>query len=372
MTKLLTRFSVYVKFYLMSGNAPIFNENLTMNLEEIARLSGVSKSTVSRVVNNETRVSPRTRAKVMAVIEKEGYQPNPAARTLVTRRTKTIGIVISNDISILFDTSFYFPTILHGIAQATKQRDYAMLLTIGDKDEDDLRFARRIVRGKTMDGVLLISPSIGHPIIDELLETNTLFVSADRIPRDDANINFITVENVESSRTAVNHLIKLGRRRIAMIAGAPDIIDSLDRVEGYKLALHDAEIEYDPQLVTIDQYTYETGYKAIQRLLNSGIPFDGVYASQSTIAVGAVNALLDAGIRLPEDVSLIAFDDLADAMHPRIGISTMRQPILEKGQRLANTLIDLIEGRAAPPIQCFLPTEIVIRDTCGGLEGPKY
>jgi DNA-binding LacI/PurR family transcriptional regulator len=337
-----------------------------MNLEEIAKIAGVSKSTVSRVVNNEARVSKRTRAKVQTVIEQSGFQPNRAARTLVTRRTQTIGVVIPNNIGVLFDTSFYFSTILRGISQATKQRDYAMLLTIDD-DEDNLRFARRIVRSYTMDGVILISPLIGHPLIDELLETNTVFVSADRIEReDDAQINFVTVENVQSSRTAVSHLINLGRKRIVVIAGAANIIDSLDRVEGYKRALVDSGIEYDPELVIIDRYTSESGYNAIQRLVTEGIEFDGVFASESSIAVGAVNALLDAGIRLPEDVSLIAFDDLADAMKPRMGISTMRQPILEKGQQLANTLIDIIEEKIVPPIQRFLPTELVIRDTCGG------
>jgi DNA-binding LacI/PurR family transcriptional regulator len=197
-----------------------------------------------------------------------------------------------------------------------------------------------------------------------LIETHTPFVSADRIPRND--VNYVTVENVESSRTAVNHLIKLGRRRIVIIAGDALIIDSLDRVEGYKLALADNNIPYDPSLVIIDRYAYDASYATIKRLLAEGIDFDGVYASQSTIAVGAVNALLDNGIRLPEDVSLVAFDDLADAMNPRIGISTMRQPVIEKGQQLASVLIDLIEDKIAPPIQRFLPAELVIRDTCGG------
>jgi LacI family transcriptional regulator len=337
---------------------------ITMNLEEIAQLAGVSKSTVSRVINNEARVSDRTRARVQEVIEAQGYQPNRAARTLVTRRTQTIGVVISNNIGVFFDTSFYFPTILRGISQATSERDYAMLLMIGEDNEDDMRFARRIVRSHMMDGVIVVSPSIGHPLIDELIETHTPFVSADRIPRND--VNYVTVENVESSRTAVNHLIKLGRRRIVIIAGDALIIDSLDRVEGYKLALADNNIPYDPSLVIIDRYAYDASYATIKRLLAEGIDFDGVYASQSTIAVGAVNALLDNGIRLPEDVSLVAFDDLADAMNPRIGISTMRQPVIEKGQQLASVLIDLIEDKIAPPIQRFLPAELVIRDTCGG------
>jgi DNA-binding LacI/PurR family transcriptional regulator len=303
---------------------------------------------------------------VLELIEQKGYQPNRAARTLVTRRTQTIGVVIPNHIDVLFDSSFYLPTILRGISQATKQRDHAMLLMIGDDADQDLRFERRIVRGDMLDGVILISPLIGHPIIDELITTQTIFVSADRIARDDALINFVTVENVESSRAAVNHLIKQGRRQIVMLAGSTEIIDSLDRIEGYQLALADAGLPLETERIIMGGYTYDGGYETIQRLLAAGVAFDGVYASESVLAVGAVNALLDAGLRVPEDVALIGFDDLPGAMKPRLGITTMRQPIFEKGQQLAHTLIDLIEGNAAPPIQRFLPTELVIRNTCGG------
>ena len=339
-----------------------------MSLQKIAELSGVSKSTVSRVVNDDPNVSDRTRQKVQAIIDEHNFQINPAARALAKRNTQIIGVVISNDISVLFDTSFYFATILRGIAQATRSRDYAMLLMIGDKYEDDIRFARRIVHNQIMDGLILVSPTIGHPLIDELIEADIKFISADRIPNKQAEINFVTVENVESSRTAVNHLISLGRRKIAMIAGDPRIVDSLDRVEGYKLALADAGIPYDPDLVVGDHFSYESGYSAIEHLRENHIEFDGVYASQSTLAVGAVNALLDAGVQLPEDVSLIAFDDLADAMNPRVGISTMRQNVLEKGIQLADVLIDLTLDNMTTPVQRFLPTELVIRDTCGGMK----
>lgn len=342
-----------------------------MSLQKIAKLAGVSKSTVSRVINDDPNVSKKTRQKVQAVIEEHNFQFNPAARALASRKTQIIGVVISNDIGVLFDTSFYFATILRGIAQATRERDYAMLLMIGDKYEDDIRFARRIVHNQIMDGLILVSPTIGHPLIDELLDADITFISADRIPSKQTDINFVTVENIESSRKAVNHLIRLGRRKIAMIVGDPRIIDSLDRVEGYKLALADAGIPYDPDLVIGDRFSYESGYGAIEYLRENQIEFDGVYASQSTLAVGAVNALLDAGVRLPEDVSLIAFDDLADAMNPRIGISTMRQNVLDKGYQLANTLIDLTLNKIPSPIQRFLPTELVIRDTCGGLKNDK-
>ncbi len=339
-----------------------------MSLQKIAKLSGVSKSTVSRVINNDPNVSPRTREKVLAIIEEQQFQVNPVARALASHHSKIIGVVIPNEIGVLFDTSFYFPTILRGVSQATHDRDYAMLLMIGHDSEDDIRFARRIVRNQIMDGLIIVSPTIGHPIVRELIDAESTFISADRIEHETWDANFVTVENIESSRQAVSHLINLGRRRIAILPGDPRIIDSLDRLEGYKVALENAGIPYDPDLVVPTNYGYDTGYESMRDLLNSDVEFDGVYASQSTLAVGAVNAILDAGLRLPEDISLIAFDDLADAMNPRIGISTMRQPVLEKGYQLADTLIDLIEGKVSAPIQRFLPTELVIRETCGSLK----
>lgn len=339
-----------------------------MSLQDIAELAGVSKSTVSRVINDDPNVSEKTRIKVKKIIEEEQFQVNSAARALASRSTKIVGVVISNDLGALFDTSFYFPTILRGISQATHARDYAMLLMMGDESEDDIRFARRIVHNQILDGLLLISPTIDHPLIDELINANLKFVSADRIIHDTALINFCTVENVESSRQAVNHLIKLGRRKIAILVGDPRIIDSLDRLEGYKLALNDAQIPYDSDLVRIDKFTYESGYEGVQYLLDNNIEFDGIYASQSTIAVGAVNALMDSSIRLPDDVSLIAFDDLVESMYSRIAISTMRQPVLDKGYQMADILIDLIENKADTPIQRFLSPKLVIRESCGGLK----
>jgi len=339
-----------------------------MSLKRIAALAGVSKSTVSRVINNDPHVSPRTRQKVQAIIDAEQFHVNPAARALASNKTQIIGVVITNDIGVLFDTSFYFPTILRGIAEATRARDYALLLIIGDKYEDDIRFTRRIVNNQIMDGVIIVSPTIGHPLIDELIKMDIPFVSADRIEHDHADINYITVENVESSRTAVNHMIRLGRRKIAIIVGDRRIIDSTDRLDGYRLALQDAGIPYDERLVIGNDFTYQSGYQAIQHLLEEGIEFDGVYASQSNLSVGALNALLDAGITIPDDVSLVAFDDLAESLNPTMGITTMRQDVLKKGYELTDTLIDLTLGKSDAPIQRFLPTELVIRETCGGLK----
>lgn len=337
-----------------------------MSIQEIAKIAGVSKSTVSRVINDDENVSDVTRERVKKVINQYGYQPNRAARALVNRRTQAIGVVISNNIGTFFDTSQYFPTLLRGISDTLTQHDYAILLMLGKDNEDDLRFARRIVRGQMFDGIILVSPAIGHPLIDELLSTNTTFVSADRIQHPSANISYISVENVESSRRAVQHLISLGRRRIAMIAGNAEIIDTHDRITGYRKALADAGIAFDPDLLVLGSYTNSTGYNAIGQLLDNNIPFDGVYASQASMALGAVNALFDRGIQIPQEVSLIAFDDLAENKEPRIGISTMHHPVLEKGQLLGQTLIDLIEDKVAPPIQRFLPAELVIRATCGG------
>ena len=290
------------------------------------------------------------------------------ARALVTNRTQTIAVVISNNISMFFDTSHYFPSILRGISEASIQRDYAMLLMLGKHNEDDVRFTRRIIRNQMLDGVILVSPAIGHPIIQEMLDTKTTFVSADKIDIDNDNVNYITVENVNSTRTAINHLITLGRRRIVMIAGDKEIIDTHDRILGYKLALREADIPFDPDLLVIDKYNTRSGYDAVTRLLNANVQFDAVFASQENIAIGAMNALFENGIRIPQDVSLLAFDDLVEGKDVRIGISTMRQPVVEKGRQLCHTLIDLIEGKVSAPVRKSLATQLIIRASCGSKE----
>jgi LacI family transcriptional regulator len=197
-----------------------------------------------------------------------------------------------------------------------------------------------------------------------LIDNSIMFVSADRVDYRYPEVNFVTVENVESSRNAVNHLFKLGRKRVGTIAGSPSIIDSSDRITGYCKALEDQGIAYDENLVYAGDFVYQTGYEGAKVLMKHNI--DAIFAQLDIMALGAIDAIEEAGLRVPEDISVIGFDDLPAPYKLTTNLTTVRQPIERKGYELAHLLVDLLQGKQTPPVHKFLPTELIIRDTCGG------
>jgi LacI family transcriptional regulator len=335
-----------------------------MNLEEIAQKAGVSRSTVSRVINNEPYVSQKTRSRVLTIIEAEGYIPHPAARSLVTRRTQAIGLLIPQTFSAIFSESLYLPTLLQGISRAAHDANYALMLWIDHGADTTSKLPEMVAKNRMADGYIIASPTTDGNLIHGLSERGVLFVSADRLDYIDPNMNFVTVENVESSRKAIEHLIALGRKRIGCIAGATPVIDMQDRLTGYRMALENAGMSYDHELVCESEFSFAAGYKVGQMLYQRGV--DAIFAHVDIIALGAINGIRDAGGRVPEDVAVIGFDDLPTAYQSNIQLSTIRQPVEEKGYRLAQVLIDLIEDRCKPPVQILLPASLIVRETCGG------
>jgi LacI family transcriptional regulator len=318
-----------------------------MRLEDIARRAGVSRSTVSRVINNEPYVDSQTREKVMQVIEQVGFVPNPGARMLVTQRTQVLGIVIIRPTpAIVFEDPHFFPEMLQGVVQVAQARDYATLLWLGYSSEDQSTLSERVLKNRLMDG-LVITSTADTPLISHLLATQIPFVMVERPTRFEEQISYVSVDNVLAGRTAVEHLINVGRRRIGIICGPLSGSDGQDRLQGYKDALLMASIPFDPDLVV------------------EGSKVDAVFASSDMMAVGALDALQEGGWRVPEDVAVVGFDDLPIARDTNPPLTTIRQPIQQKGWQATRLLIDLLEGAVEGPKQILLPTQLVIRQSCG-------
>jgi LacI family transcriptional regulator len=334
-----------------------------MNLEDIAKRAGVSRSTVSRVVNDEPYVSAKTREKVLAVIAEVGYAPNPGARMMVTQRTHVIGVVIPQSIAVVFEDPHYFPTLLQGISEAAHKRDYATLLWLGSSDEDEERFYDRMLRNRLMDGLLVASATNHAPIIQRLVERRVPFVMVESPAVLADQISYITVDNVAAAMDAVGHLIDLGRRRIGTITGSLSNTDALDRVEGYKQALRAANLKVDKNLIVEGHFSSRSGYLGMKALLQQDV--DAVFAASDTTAYGAMQALVEAGVRVPEEVAVVGFDDLPRAQEVIPPLTTVRQPIQQKGYQATNMLLDLIEGVIAGPKHVLLPTQLVIRQSTG-------
>lgn len=339
------------------------NSHRPTNLEDIAAKAGVSRSTVSRVINNEPYVSEKTRQRVLTVIEQEGFAPNPAARALVTQRTQVIGVVIPHVPIVVFEDAYYFPILLQGVARITHERDYAMLLWLGQAGENSDQFYTRIVRNRLMDGVIIASAASNDPLIDHFLETGTPFVMVECPQRDWDRISYVTVDNIAAAYTAVSHLIALGRRRIAHITGNLAISDGRDRVEGYKRALRDAGLPVDESLIVQGNFAHRSGYAGMKILLERKV--DAVFASSDITARGALQALHEAQVRVPDDIALVGFDDLPTAAQVMPPLTTIHQPIEEKGALATSILLDMIENGLEAPQQVLLPTELIVRKSCG-------
>ncbi|MCC6615967.1 MAG: LacI family DNA-binding transcriptional regulator [Anaerolineae bacterium] len=328
-----------------------------MNLEDIARKAGVSRSTVSRVINNERYVSEPVRQRVLTVIEQEQFQPNPAARALVTRRSKIIGVAIPQTTNVFFGDNSYFPMLLQGVAETVNQLDYAMLLWLAESHEIRGTFAQRVIRHRQPDGVLLTSVTDDDPLFEYLLARNRRFVMVESPPRMNDRVSYVTVDNVHAAETAVNHLIEIGRRRIATITGQINIRDASERLTGYMNALQTAGLPIDERLIAYGRFDREHGYRAMRELLQ--YEPDAVFAGGDTAAIGAISALQEAGVRVPEDIAVIGFDDLDVAV--QANLTTIHHSVQTVGSTAAHLLIDILEGRLEHPHHIVLPTELVIR-----------
>lgn len=332
------------------------------SLEDIAKLAGVSRSTVSRVINNHPNVKPRTRHKVMKIIRERHYRPNLAARALVTQRTRVISLVIPQDVIGIF-TDPYFPTLMQGIMLQANEHDYAVTLWIGSNVEEEERFFQHVLGNSLFDGVILASAVEKDPLIPWLAESDYPFILIG--PPQLGNLNFIDVDNVQGAQLAVSHLIRLGRRRIGTITGPLNMGASLDRLKGYRQALEHARIPLDEALVVAGSFNERSGYMAMKMLLQQQV--DAVFAASDMMAVGALHAIAEAGLRVPDQISLVGFDDLPLAGMSSPPLTTVHQPIRELGALAAQVLIDLLDGSVKPPYQRVLPPELVIRKTCGAV-----
>jgi LacI family transcriptional regulator len=327
-------------------------------LEEIAELTGVSRSTVSRVVNNERRVSPATREKVWAAIQREGYRPNLHARGLAAGRSNIVAAVIPVGIAnILADP--YYGTLLSGIAAAADARDRYLLLSLSDASFKHR--ADELATQGAVDGVIFSSSEKNDPLTQLLLETGRPFVCVGR--HEDARVNYVDVDNRSAARQITAHLLRLGRRRIATIAGAPIATAAQDRFDGYRDALEAFGVPLREQLIFEGDFTEMSGRLGMRSLLEHEP--DAVFAASDRMAAGALNEIRASGLRVPEDIALVGFDDTPQAAEMDPQLTTIRQPVRRMGETAIEMLLGLIDEPMGPPRRVIVPTELVVRASCG-------
>lgn len=336
-------------------------------LEEVAHLAGVSRATVSRVVNGSPKVSPDIRIDVQAAIERLGYVPNRAARSLVTRRSDSIAVVITEPTGRLFSDPF-FPRLLRGISSELAARDRQLILLMPDSADDEGRTADYLTAGH-VDGALLVSLHEDDPLPARLAAAGIPIVLVGRPPKG-ANASFVDVDNRQGAQSAVAHLIGGGRRVIATIAGPQDMAVGTDRLAGYRDALAEAGIAIDPDLEAIGDFTQQSGVSSMTSLLAARPEIDAVFAASDLMAAGALSTLARAGRRVPADVAVVGFDDSPVATSTTPQLTSIRQPIETMGREVARLLVDAVEAADLVPRRVILATELVRRASSAGRPSP--
>jgi LacI family transcriptional regulator, galactose operon repressor len=333
--------------------------NLT--LEDIAKKTGVSRSTVSRVVNDNPNVNEDVRKRIQDVITSTGYHPHAAARSLALQRSWMIGLVLPRTVGSFFIDP-YFPRLTQGIAQACNQHNYTLGLFLLDSKEDEKRIFPRISRRGLLDGILLQSANMEDELMDRLITSDVPVVVVGR-PFKRNGISYIDVDNVTASYQAVSHLIHLGYKRIGTITGRLNSTAGIDRKEGYIRAIKDQGWKIDERLIAEGDFSEKSGYLAMQQLLHLGP--EAVFAASDTMAIGAIRAVREADLHIPDDIAFIGFDDLPVASISEYKLTTVRQPIFQFGEKAVDTLIDLIENGSKPSRHIIMETELIIRESCG-------
>jgi LacI family transcriptional regulator len=331
-------------------------------LEEVARLAQVSRSTVSRVINDHPNVRDETKDRVWQAIRESGYQPHALARSLVTNRTQIVGMIIPEAVTKIFVEPF-FPLVLRGATETCNAHNYQLILSLFSTSSDQVDMYQRVLRSGYLDGVIVTSAAADDTLVANILRDRIPLVTIGRHPNE--QVHYVDADNVGGARMAVEHLIRLGHRRVATITGRLSLSAGQDRLEGYRQALQAHGLALDDDLIVEGDFGESSGAAGMQALLPKSP--DAIFVASDTMAIGALRVLRQAGLRVPRDVAVIGFDDIPASSVIEPLLTTVRQPI----ERMGSMAIEILLGVLANDTEngtahrIILPTELVIRESCG-------
>lgn len=335
-----------------------------MNLRDIARLSGVSRSTVSRVINDDPRVSDEVRARVKAIIEREGYHPHAAARALATRRSGVFGLVIPQAVGSLFGDP-WFPRFTQGCLDAAREIGVTLMLLMEPANDREAvgRLIDRFVVTRHIDGLVLAASMRDDVMISALSDLGFPYMLVGR-PNADGR-NFVDIRNREASAQATRHLLGHGRTRPAMIAGPNYMISASDRRAGFEDAVAEAGFDLANVPVREVNFSQSDAYNEAIELLQLPDRPDAIFVASDAMAFGVLEAARHLDIRVPEDLGLMGFDGFEPDRIWFWELSTVRQPAHDIGFTAVTRLNDIVNHRTQGPEHVWLETELVLRHSCG-------
>jgi LacI family transcriptional regulator len=332
-------------------------KNKMPTIFDIARESGVSYSTVSRTLSGFEYVKASTREKVLAAAEKLGYVPNQQARSLAGGPSNLIGVLVptlSND---------YIIEILQGIDDELTSSNYNLILYTTNRCQGkEATFVATIMNGAA-DGLLLVAPFISDYYLEALRQQDFPYVLIDQADQAEQS-TVVNATNRQGAYEATQYLIELGHRRIGFIAGLRQLNSAIERFEGYKAALSEHGIPFRDDYITQGDFRMNVGHQATQKLLALAEPPTAIFAANDLSALGAMEAVREQNLRIPEDISVIGFDDISQAAVAYPKLTTVRQPLNQLGREAVKVLLKRLENPALEICRVMLETQLIIRDSC--------
>jgi DNA-binding LacI/PurR family transcriptional regulator len=326
-------------------------------LEEVAAAAGVSRSTASRVINGSTQVSDAVVASVRAAIETLNYMPNRAARSLANQKTMAIALVVPEETMRFFGDP-YFASVVDGITRGIAHSDYVLNLQLAGPGSTEKTI--RYLNGGNVDGALVVSHHISDSYLASISQIVPMVYNGRPVNRHEVDSYYVDVDNTAGAAQGTQHLVDIGRTRIATIAGPADMPAGIDRSFGWSSTLSAAGLP--ATRIAHGDFTLAGGERAMRSLLDSpsSADLDALFVASDLMAVGAMSVLRERGIRIPTDVAVVGFDDSPVAATTSIPLTTVRQPATEMGEKMASMLLELLRGRAVEQV-CILPTSVVVR-----------
>jgi len=336
--------------------------------EDVARLAGVSRATVSYVINEQSggnvRISDETRQRVWAAVKELGYQPNILARSLRSGETRTIGLIIPDC------ANPFFAEVARGIEDAAFEHGYNVVLCNSDGDlVKELRYLD-VLASKQVDGILLVAAGASAENLRALAARGIPVVVVDReLP--DAKVDSVLTDNERGGWLATHHLLSLGHTRISCIAGPSDVTPSAERVAGYRRALREVAVPVDEALIVRGDFQCESGHRAAAELLARRDPPTAIFACNDMMALGAVGMAASIGLKVPTDLSVVGFDDVRLASYSNPPLTTIVQPKYKMGWLAAEMLIERVRQPRLPPRRHMLDTRLLVRQSTAPLFAPE-
>jgi LacI family transcriptional regulator len=330
-----------------------------VTIKDVAREAGVSVATVSRVWNDADFVSPETRQRVAEVAARLGYSPHGAARSLITRTTFALGVLLPD----LYGE--FFSEIIRGIDHVAQAAGYHILVSSSHESKDEIDAALRSMRGR-VDGMIIMSSDLEAQRTLQALQGSFPVVLLNGGAEATA-FDTITIENHEGAREMTRHLLARGHRRIAMIGGPQRNYDAAERLRGYETALRENGIGIEKSLIVQGDFSELSGHRAVERLLALERQPTAIFAANDSMAIGALSALRENSLRVPEDMAVAGFDDIPLARYMNPPLSTVHVDISQLGERAAALLLSSLQKSTRLREHLQLSTTLVIRASCGGV-----